>query len=272
MAYDARPLLQRLEMFEAIPPRATDALLGILGDVREMAKGESLREEGGPAAEFWLATEGWFFDSVRLTEGGRQVLTIYQSGDVMGLQDLGWDVAVCDTDAATAGRIVRIEKRAFRDVVAEFPVLGSYFLTYGLYDHTRLIDRLRVVGRMEAVRRVAHLLCQVWADQAEPDPMPESGRFRFPLDQQLIGDAVGLTNISVSRMMGELERAGLIERQGREVFVPDAEQLKSFCEFKERRRAVPLSWVLDTREGFVRPQAEPAHGHASRSAAGGQAL
>ena len=257
MAYDARPLLQRLEMFEAIPVRATDALIGILDGARPTAKGEMLREEGGPAAEFWLATEGWFYDSVRLTEGGRQVLTIYQAGDVMGLQDLGWDVAVCNTEAATAGRIVRIEKRAFRAVVAEFPVLGSYFLTYGLYDHTRLIDRLRVVGRMDAVRRVAHLLCQTWADQAEPDPMPESGRFRFPLDQQLIGDAIGLTNISVSRMMGELEREGLIERQGREVYVADTDRLKSFCEFKERRRAVPLSWVLNPTEGFVGAQAEP---------------
>ena len=251
MLYDADPLLQRLEMFEAIPDAAKEAVRAILAPSHEVQKGALLREEGGPAREFWVVVEGWFYDAARLAEGGRQVFTIYQPGDVMGLQDLGWDVAVCDTAAATNGRLVRVEKSAFRDVVARFPVLGSYFLTYGLYDHTRLIDRLRVVGRMEAVKRVAHLLCQVWADQREPEPLPPAGRFRFPLDQQLVGDAVGLTNISVSRMMGELEREGLIARQGREVFVPDTRRLTDLCEFRERRRAVPLSWVLDPEEGFV---------------------
>ena len=251
MPYDADPLIQRLEMFEAIPDAAKSGLRDVLEPAFAVQKGTLLREEGGSASEFWLVTEGWFFDAAQLSEGGRQVFTIYQPGDVMGLQDLGWDIAVCDTAAATNGRLVRIDKRAFRDVVSRYPVLGSYFLTYGLYDHTRLIDRLRVVGRMEAVKRVAHLMCQIWADQREPEPLPPAGRFRCPLDQQLVGDAVGLTNISVSRMMGELEREGLIERQGREVFVPDAARLAAFCEFRERRRAVPLSWVLDPKEGFV---------------------
>ena len=258
MPYDADPLLQRLEMFDIIPDAAKDALRAVLEPVKEVQKGTVLREEGGSAAEFWVVAEGWFYDAAQLSEGGRQVFTIYGAGDVMGLQDLGWDVAVCDTAAATNGRIVRIDKRAFRDVVARYPVLGSYFLTYGLYDHTRLIDRLRVVGRMEAIKRVAHFLCQTWADQREPDPLPPSGRFRFPLDQQLVGDALGLTNISVSRMMGELEREGLIDRQGREVFVADSERLRHFCEFKERRRAVPLSWVLNPDEGFVGARAAPS--------------
>ena len=266
MAYDAEPLLRRLELFDAIPQEAKRAVRDLMPPAREVAKGDVLRKEGGGAEEFWLVAQGWFFDSSALADGGRQVYTIYQHGDVMGLQDLGWDVAVCDTTAATAGSIVRIEKQAFRDVVAAFPVLGGYFLTYGIYDHTRLIDRLRVVGRMEASKRIAHFLCQCWADQAEPDPLPDEGRFALPLDQHLIGDAVGLTNISVSRMMSELQRQGLAERQGREVFVPDTERLKAFCDFKERRRAVPLSWVLDPQTGFVAAQEAPNGARSRREA------
>ena len=244
MAFDSAPLRRRLDRFDAISGDAKRALASILEPAVQIEKGTVLRKEGGSAEEFWLVEDGWFADAAVVQGGGRQIFTVYQAGDVMGLQDLGWDIAVCDTFAATNGRIVRVEKPRFRDVLTDHPALGAFFLTFGIYDHTRLIDRLRVVGRMEAVKRVAHFLCQSWADQAEPEPLPPEGRFGFPLDQQLVGDAVGLTNISVSRMMGELERLGLIDRQGRTVVVPDTEALKTFCDFKERRRAVPLSWVL----------------------------
>ena len=258
MAYDAKPLIRRLELFDAIPEAAKNAMREILQPAVAIEKGEVLRREGGTAGEFWVVTDGWFFDSAAVANGGRQVFTVYQRGDVMGLQDLGWDVAVCDTTAATPGRVIKVQKQDFRDVIGAHPVLSGFFLTYGIYDHTRLIDRLRVVGRMDAVRRVAHFLLQCWADQNEPDPLPEAGRFAFPLDQQLVGDAVGLTNISVSRMMSELHRENLAERQGREIHVPDVARLKAFCEFKERRRAVPLSWVLRKGDGLIETIEEPS--------------
>ncbi|MBB4660128.1 Crp/Fnr family transcriptional regulator [Parvularcula dongshanensis] len=244
MPYDAEPLRRRLNVFETISDEAKRALMDVLGPTSNVRKGDQLRQVGGPAVEFWIVEQGWFFDCSTLGDGGRQVYTVYQPGDVMGLQDLGWEVAVCDTVAATDGVIVRIGKDDFSTVVAQHPALAAYFLTYGIYDHTRMIDRLRVVGRMEAVKRVGHFLLQCFSDQADPDGLPRAGRFHLPLDQSVIGDAVGLTNISVSRMMSELEKQGLIDRSGRSVHVPDVPALASFSEFTERRRAVPLSWML----------------------------
>lgn len=240
-------LRRRLDLFESIGDAAKDALLAITHERREVAKSERIREAGGPATDFWLVAEGWFFSSGQLSDGGRQVYAFHLPGDIMGLQDLGWQIAVCDVTAATKGALIRIDKEAFRDVVADHPVLAGFFLTYGIYDHTRLIDQLRVVGRMPAIKRVAHLLLQLAAEQAEPEELAARGgqlTMLLPIDQSLIGDAVGLTNISVSRMMSELEERGHIMRSGRRVRLPDVEATKAFCDYTERRRAVPLSWLL----------------------------
>ena len=248
MQQASRMLRRRLDLFEAIEEDAKAALLGIADEVVEVAKGERIRKMGGPAEEFWCVAEGWFHSSGTLEGGGRQVYAFHLPGDVMGLQDLGWEVAVCDVAAATKGAIIRMEKEAFRAVVAEHPVLAGFFLTFGIYDHTRLIDQLRVVGRMSAIKRVAHLLLQLADEQTEPDaltPANDAERvMQLPIDQSLIGDAVGLTNISVSRMMSELEDRGYLHRAGKRVRLLKLQEMKAMCEYTERRRSVPLSWLL----------------------------
>ena len=239
---------RRLDLFEQVDDDAKSALLSVATDVREVAKGERIRRAGGPAAEFWFVAEGWFYSSGTLADGRRQVYAFHLPGDVMGLQDLGWEIAVCDVAAATNARAVRVCKDDFRAVVTRYPMLAGFFLTFGIYDHTRLIDRLRVVGRMPAVKRVAHLLLQLADEATEPHALTAQGqderRFALPIDQGLIGDAVGLTNISVSRMMSELVDRGFVEREGRTVRLPRLRAMKAFCDYTERRRAVPLSWIM----------------------------
>ena len=244
MAYSA-PLKRHLDHFDAIPEDAKAALSGMFDAPREVAKGEVLRRADGPARGFWVVAKGWFVDSSEVAGGGRQNYSVYQEGDVMGLQDLGWDTAVCDTIAVTKGSILQADKAEFRALLAEHPVLAAFFLTYGIYDYTRVIDRLRVVGRMEAVKRVAHFLLQCWSDQNEPDELPSSGAFTMPLDQTTIGDCIGLTNISVSRMLTELEQRGLLIRAGRLFNVPNTAALKELADFTERRRSIPVSWILE---------------------------
>lgn len=242
-------LQQRLDLFEVIADDAKRALLRIAEEEVLVEKGEKIREAGGPAQEFWCVTDGWFYSSSTLSDGGRQVHAFHLPGDIMGLPDLGWEVAVCDVTAATKGSIIRMEKQAFRQVVLDHPPLAGFFLTFGIYDHTRLIDQLRVVGRMPAIKRVGHLLLQLADEQAEPITMREvandaDGQLFLPIDQSLIGDAVGLTNISVSRMMTELEAKGYIRRAGRTITFPRLAELKAFCDYTERQRSVPLSWML----------------------------
>ena len=247
-AHAGEALKRRLDLFDAIGEGAKAALLSIAEAPVAVAKGERIRRAGGPAEEFWCVAEGWFYSSGTLSDGGRQVYAFHLPGDVMGLQDLGWMVAVCDVTAATKGSIVRIEKEDFRRVIGEHPVLAGFFLTFGIYDHTKLIDQLRVVGRMPAVKRVAHLLLQLADEQSEPDDLTDGERdertLLLPIDQSLIGDAVGLTNISVSRMMSELEELGHVQRSGKQVRLPKLAETKRFADYTERRRAVPLSWVL----------------------------
>ena len=245
-------LRERLDLFEVIEDDAKRALLAIAEDVAPVAKGERIRRTGGPATEFWCVAEGWFYSSSTLKDGGRQVYSFHLPGDVMGLPDLGWEIAVCDVTAATKAAVIRMEKEAFRDVVRAHPTLGGFFLTFGIYDHTRLLDQLRVIGRMPAIKRVAHLLLQLAAEQAEPQTMREAANddgttLHLPIDQSLMGDAVGLTNISVSRMMSELEEMGFIQRSGKNIRVPKIEEMKAFCDYTERQRSVPLSWMLQPK-------------------------
>ena len=57
----------------------------------------------------------------------------------------------------------------------------------------------------------------------------EAGRFAFPLRQQHIADATGLTVVQVNRVIGIMRKLGLIEIEGRTLTVRDLSELRRFA-------------------------------------------
>ena len=71
------------------------------------------------------------------------------------------------------------------------------------------------IGRLEAIGRIAHLLCETNARLAAVG-LAADGRFEFPLTQADIGEACGLTSVHVNRTMRRLRETGLAEIGNRE--------------------------------------------------------
>ena len=66
--------------------------------------------------------------------------------------------------------------------------------------------------------------------------------FELPLNQARSGDLLGLTNVSVSKAMVELERDGTIERRRRHVTLLDAARSASQVGFVDRFAELDTSW------------------------------
>jgi hypothetical protein len=67
-------------------------------------------------------------------------------------------------------------------------------------------DRARAARRYQ---RIAHLICEM-ALRAKAVGLEESGSFEFPVTQAELGDALGLSNVHVNRVIMELRKNGLI--------------------------------------------------------------
>ncbi len=84
-------------------------------------------------------------------------------------------------------------------------------------------------GRRDAVVRVAHLLCET---AARIGTAPASNRLTNPFTQQHIADITGQTSVNVNRVFADLQRQGLIERNGREIEFRDWAEMRRLASFQ----------------------------------------
>lgn len=66
--------------------------------------------------------------------------------------------------------------------------------------------------------------------------------YDLPLSQSMIGDAVGLTNVHVSRGLGRLAASGAIARHGHRIDLLDEAGLRRSVDFEDRHFRIDTSW------------------------------
>ena len=125
--------------------------------------------------------------------------------------------------------VVLIGQRSdFDQVVDKYPELARFFLKL-VQRHTSIsYEWLVNCGRRDSTARVAHLLCET----AERSGIEESHqRMPNPFTQQQIADITGQTSVNVNRVFADLERQGLIRREGRDIVFEDWNEIRRVASF-----------------------------------------
>lgn len=89
------------------------------------------------------------------------------------------------------------------------------------------------VGRRDAKQRIAHLLCEL-ALRLKAAGLGGGPMFDFPLTQEHLADATGLTAVHTNRMLQALRKAGLVRLHSSRLTVLDWDALAEAGDFSER--------------------------------------
>jgi CRP-like cAMP-binding protein len=117
-------------------------------------------------------------------------------------------------------------------LLTQYPGIARAFMWLGLIENATLSKWTLSLGRRSAIERLAHLLCELSVRLgAESD---EESSFAFPLTQEQIGDALGLTAVHVNRTMHQLRADGLIEIANRYLTIPNIAKLRQAGGFDPR--------------------------------------
>lgn len=117
----------------------------------------------------------------------------------------------------------------FDAIVEKYPSLQRFFWNLVQRHEAIGYEWLVNCGRRDSVARVAHLLCET-ALRSGIDADSES--MVNPFTQQQIADITGQTSVNVNRVLADLERQGLIERDGREIAFADWRELRRIASFQ----------------------------------------
>jgi len=123
-----------------------------------------------------------------------------------------------------------IPRAALQQIAMHRPTIAHAFAVNNQVEASIAREWLLNIGRRDARRRMAHLLCEV-AVRLERQRLVAEYGYELPMTQEQLGDTLGLTAVHVNRTLKSLESAGLITRTRRTVGFPDRPQLEQLAGF-----------------------------------------
>lgn len=223
-----------------------DELESRVTDTEAVPADTFLRRQGDPVRRVLLVVSGALIESVTSPEGGTQNFRFYFPGDSIGGHDIASRHHSSDLRTLTDVRYASVD--ADQVPPRANGRLTALFFAMRMVEQSILGDRMRTIGRAKADERVLHFMLELNARQRLTEPSV-GNRVWCPFSQAEIGDAVGLTNVYVSRMMTKLREDGVLRGEGRIVTITDPERAARRTGFLDRYADVDLSRVSTDGDG-----------------------
>jgi CRP-like cAMP-binding protein len=122
-------------------------------------------------------------------------------------------------ETLTPATVVRISHDAIRDAMRSYPALTEAFARQIVADGAVTAEWLTNVGTREGRWCLAHLFCEMAVRLKRV--VGNSFSFGFPVCQEKLGEACGLSAVHVNRSLMALRSSGLMHVEGGGVHVRD---------------------------------------------------
>ena len=194
--------------------------------------------------QLFIVGSGRLFASVELPSGVRAITRLYFPGDIVGTANMPFERATHSVTTSSAVELFHFPRRKLVEVFSTMPRIAAVFYTFAALENAILNDRLVSIGRTKGVARLAALILEICARQNLLHAPPD-GPFHLGLTQQQIGDAIGLTEVQVNRLMRVLVQEGLIARHGRKIDILEKDKLTELGQFTDRYESLDLDWFKE---------------------------
>lgn len=194
------------------------------------------------SSSLYVLKSGWVYRYVDLLDGSRQVLRIYLPGEIVGLDDVTMMESFNDTMTASEVVICPFPKSCLETIFRKSARLTALLFSLSMLEKALLLERIKMIGRHSALNCVANFMLEIHSRLKLHSHGAEFKTFNVPLTQEIIADALGLTNVTVSNAFSQLDQDKKISYKRNTVTIHDTEQLKKDLKFNDRHFHIDTSW------------------------------
>lgn len=232
------PLVRRLSLHARLEPEDEAAVLALPHVERKLEAGRYIVREGDVATHSCMVVSGLAIRHKIVGDGGRQIVNVHVSGDMVDLQNSLLRVADHNVQALSRMTAAFIPRESLVDLAFSRPVVGKGLWIETLIEGSISREWIANIGRRDALARVAHLLCE-FAYRLDAVGMGPECDYELPMTQEQLGDTVGLTSVHVNRTLKTLDSSGLTRRSKRSVIITDLEKLAELGDFSSTYLHLP---------------------------------
>lgn len=208
------------------------ALRALPFERRTYEAGRYLVREGSAAEMSTLILSGYAYRQKLTDNGDRQIVSFHIAGDFIDLEGSLLRIADHNVQSLTRIDVAAVPVRRVIELIDSHPRVGRAMWVDTLVDASIYREWVLNVGRRPAPERIGHLLCE-FARRLDVAGLGTTTGYMFPMTQEQLGDATGLTPVHVNRTLKNLEQAKLIVRHKRFIEIPDWDRLRAMSGFNE---------------------------------------
>jgi CRP-like cAMP-binding protein len=227
------PLFRRWARTVPLSDEDKHAVVDLPWQRRAYGREAYLAREGEATKVCSLLVQGLAFRQKLVSDGARQIISFHIPGEFLDLQNCLLKIADHNVQALSRCTVAIVNKEAVVQLMGERPTVRRAIWYDSLVDSSIFREWVVNVGRRDARQRIAHLLCELAArlKAAGQDEMPI---YDFPITQEQIADATGLTAVHTNRTLQTLRKSGLISLSASKLTILDWDALAEAGDFSER--------------------------------------
>ena len=223
-------LALRLDAFTRLSSDDKAAIAKISNTSRVIAPRRDLIREGENPKFAHLMLDGWACRYKTLPDGRRQIVAFVVPGDFCDLNVYVLRQMDHSVGAITRLSVADISREDMDRLTARYPRVAQALWWEALVNAAIQREWTFNVGQRTAYERIAHLLTELFL-RLRTVKMTNGTSCDFPLTQNDLAEATGLTAVHVNRTLQELRRDGLIELERRQLTILDMQRLMEAAMF-----------------------------------------
>jgi CRP/FNR family transcriptional regulator, anaerobic regulatory protein len=224
-------LLNSLCLPLALDLQEVDLLDKIIQRSKPLQRGEHLYRQDQPFNAVFAVRSG-SVKGYSITDGGlEQVTGFYFPGEILGMDGIAKSKYASSARAMETASVCEIPFQKLEELSQRIPSLQRRF--FQLMSHEIAEDQqlLSLLSKNTADQRVATLLLSLSARNKRRKL--SAVNFRLPMSRTDIGNYLGLTVETVSRVLGRFQKIGVLTVDNKEIVIADPTGLRAVADGNE---------------------------------------
>jgi len=194
---------------------------------RPLHKGDYVYHAGEPFRSIYAVRSGAIKGFTVNNDGVEQVTGFYLPGEIFGMDGIGHPNHINAAISLETSAVCEIPFARMEELSTQISSLQRHFFSLMSREITNDQQLITMLSKNSAEERIATLLTSISARNAR---RKLSGtRFRLPMSRADIGNYLGLTVETVSRVFSRFQKLELLDVDKKEIEITDFDRLKAMA-------------------------------------------
>ncbi|MFT4823842.1 MAG: CRP/FNR family transcriptional regulator [Halioglobus sp.] len=191
---------------------------------KPIQKNKHLYREGDGFQSVYAVRSG-ALKAYKTTEDGREQVTgFYFPGEILGMDGISNNTHASSARALETSSVCEIPFASLEQLSTQIPTLQRHFFQLMSREITEDQQLITLLSKNSAEERVAALLLSISTRNARRKL--SATHFRLPMSRVDIGNYLGLTVETISRVLGRMQKLDLVDVNNKEIEIVDIEGLR----------------------------------------------